>query len=45
MISITNGIMENGVNRFIEISAIPEKEQRKKPSKDMREKFYALLLG
>ena len=30
MISVTNGIMENGVNRYIEISAIPENEQRKK---------------
>jgi len=30
MISIANGIMENAVNRFIEMSAIPEKEQRSK---------------
>ena len=30
MISVANGIMENAVSRFIEISAIPEKEQRPK---------------
>ena len=30
MISVTNGIMENAVNRYIEMSAIPEEEQRKK---------------
>ena len=28
MISVANGIMENAVNRFIEMSAIPENEQR-----------------
>tara|TARA_Y100001935_G_C17299030_1_gene507955 strand:- start:56 stop:670 length:615 start_codon:yes stop_codon:yes gene_type:complete len=30
MISVANGIMENAVNRFIEMSAIPESEQRPK---------------
>ena len=30
MISVANGIMENAVSRFIEISAIPENEQRPK---------------
>ena len=30
MISVANGIMENAVNRFIEMSAIPENEQRPK---------------
>ena len=30
MISIANGIMENGVSRFIEMSAIPKEEQREK---------------
>ena len=30
MISISNGIMENAVNRYIETSAIPEDEQRSK---------------
>ena len=30
MISVTNGIMENAVNRYIEMSAISEEEQRKK---------------
>ena len=30
MISVTNGIMENAVNRYIEMSAIPEGEQREK---------------
>lgn len=30
IISVTNGIMENGVNRYIEISAIHENDQRKK---------------
>ena len=28
MISVANGIMENAVNRFIEMSAIPKNEQR-----------------
>jgi hypothetical protein len=28
MISVANGIMENAVNRFIEMSALPEAEQR-----------------
>jgi glutathione S-transferase len=28
MISVANGIMENAVNRFIEMSALPEVEQR-----------------
>ena len=28
MISVANGIMENAVNRFIEMSAVPENEQR-----------------
>ena len=28
MISVSNGIMENAVNRYIEMSAIPELEQR-----------------
>ena len=36
MISVANGIMENAVNRFIEMSAIPENEQRPKPSQDMK---------
>jgi glutathione S-transferase len=30
MISVSNGIMENAVNRYIEMSAIPELEQRHK---------------
>ena len=30
MISVTNGIMENAVNRYIEMSAISEGEQREK---------------
>ena len=30
MISVANGVMENAVQRFIEISAIPAKEQRVK---------------
>jgi glutathione S-transferase len=30
MISVANGIMENAVSRFIEMSAIPENEQRPK---------------
>ena len=30
VISVTNGIMENAVNRYIEMTAIEEKEQRKK---------------
>ena len=30
IISVTNGIMENAVNRYIEMSAISEDEQRKK---------------
>ena len=39
MISVANGIMENAVNRFIEMSAIPENEQRPRPSQDMKKKI------
>ena len=35
MISVANGIMENAVNRFIEMSAIPENEQDLRQSQDM----------
>ncbi len=45
MISVTNGIMENSVNRYIEMSAIPEGEQREKAIDRYEKKYYDLSIG
>ena len=39
MISVANGVMENAVQRFIEISAIPAKEQRVKAIERVEKKI------
>ncbi|MDC0862044.1 glutathione S-transferase family protein, partial [Alphaproteobacteria bacterium] len=39
MISVANGVMENAVQRFIEISAIPTEEQRVKAKERFEKKI------